>query len=128
MLEYFCTKNIMKRLSFIPAIVLIIALNLQAFASGHSPKSSAPAATFALTGVVTDKTSGEKLAGVTIRLNDTDQKIYSDSKGEFNLKGIAPGTYKVKVNFISYKEKEMSVKITLVKNDKLTIQLTPVEP
>ena len=113
---------------------LIIVLGLasvlvsSSFAAKKAPKTSAPSTQSSLSGVVFDKDSNEKLAGVTIQLTSTDQKIYSNSKGEFNLSGIEPGTYKVKVNCISYKDQEVTVKITKSENEKLKILLNPIMP
>jgi hypothetical protein len=109
-------------------IALITLIGNEAMASKKGPKTSASPALSSLSGIVVDKSSSEKLAGVMIQLTDSDQKIYTDSKGEFTLSGIEPGTYKVKVNCISYKDKEVSVKITQAENEKLKIVLHPIEP
>lgn len=118
----------MKIRSLSISIAMITLLCAQGYASKKDNKISSPSALSSLSGVVTDKKSNEKLAGVLIQFNSTDQKIYSDAKGEFKLEGIEPGTYKVKINCISYKEKEVSVRITKTPNEKLKIQLYPVEP
>jgi hypothetical protein len=91
-------------------------------------KQSASAGSSILTGVVLDKQTNEKLAGVAITLTDTDHKIYSDVNGEFSLSGLVPGDYTVKVNCISYKERAFSLKISGSKRENLRITLTPVEP
>jgi YbbR domain-containing protein len=113
-------------------IFLFIALSVLAvtdgLASGKGSKPSGPGNQLSLSGVVLDKNSSERLAGVTIKITSTDQKIYSDIKGEFTLEGIAPGTYKVKVNCISYKDKEITIKIMKSQQEKLEIYLNPIEP
>ena len=91
-------------------------------------KQSASAGTSILTGIVLDKQTNEKLAGVAITLTDTDHKVYSDVNGEFSLSGIVPGDYTVKVNCISYKERAFSLKISGAKKENLKITLTQVEP
>ena len=103
-------------------------IGIEGNAAKKGPKTPVPATQSSLSGVVFDKDSNEKLAGVMIQMTSTDQKIYSDSKGEFTLTGIEPGTYKVKINCISYKDKEVSVKITKSENEKLKILLNPIEP
>jgi hypothetical protein len=110
------------------AITLITFNGTDVFASKKGPRASSPATLSSLSGLVIDKSSNEKLAGVMIQLADTDLKIYTDSKGEFTLSGIEPGTYKVKVNCISYKDKDVSVKISQSENEKLKIVLNPIEP
>ena len=114
--------------AFLSFLILTCLVGYQGFASKKGNKSTGPATLSSLSGVVFDKSSNEKLAGVMIRLTDTDQKIYSDTKGEFSLEGITPGTYKVKVNCISYKDKEVTVTISRSSQQKLEIQLNPIEP
>ena len=91
-------------------------------------KQSASAGASILTGIVLDKQTNEKLAGVAITLADTDHKIYSDVNGEFTLSGLAPGDYTVKVNCISYKERTFTLKLSGAKRENVKITLTPVEP
>ncbi len=118
----------MKTKAFFILFALIALLNINGVASKKDNKSATPSTKLSLSGVILDKNSNEKLAGVMIQLTSTDQKIYSDSKGEFSLDGIEPGTYKVKINCISYKDKEVSVKVTRSQNEKLKIVLSPIEP
>lgn len=118
----------MKKKSLFIVLILTTIFGTIGFASKKGPKTSAPSTQSSISGVVLDKDSNEKLAGVTIQLASTDQKIYSNSNGEFNLKGIEPGTYKVKVNCISYKDKEVTVKITKAENEKMKILLNPIMP
>jgi hypothetical protein len=115
-----------KALIFLSACILLFSATTIAAKKG--PKPSGPATQSTLSGVVFDKDSNEKLAGVTIQLTETDQKIYSNAKGEFTLDGIAPGTYKVKINCISYNDKEMTVKVSKTQNEKLKVLLNPVTP
>ena len=118
----------MKHKALLLVAVIVTIISIEGIAAKKGPKTSAPATQSSLSGVVLDKDSNEKLAGVMIQLASTDQKIYSDSKGEFTLTGIEPGTYKVKINCISYKDKEVSIKITKSENEKLKILLNPIEP
>jgi hypothetical protein len=118
----------MKKKSLFIVLILTSIFGTISFAAKKGPKTNAPSTRSSISGVVLDKDSNEKLAGVTIQLTDSDQKIYSNSKGEFNLEGIEPGTYKVKVNCISYKDKEVTVKITKAENEKLKILLNPIMP
>ena len=118
----------MKSISLFFVIALITLFGAESIAAKKTPKTSGSAVNSSVSGVILDKDSNEKLAGVTIQLTSTDQKIYSNSKGEFNLSGIEPGTYKVKVNCISYKDQEVTVKITKSENEKLKILLNPIMP
>lgn len=120
-------KHMKKSLiSFAAVVILLTSMNT--FASEKNTKSSATSAKAAIAGVVSDKSSNEKLAGVMIQLIDSDIKVYSNSKGEFNLDGVEPGTYQVKVNCISYRDKVVTVKVPKGKKEKLSIQLNPIEP
>jgi uncharacterized membrane protein len=115
-----------KALIFVSSFILLFGVS--SIAAKKEPKLSGPATQSSLSGVILDKDSNEKLAGVTIQLTETDQKIYSNAKGEFTLEGIEPGTYKVKINCISYKDKEVTVKVAKTQNEKLKILLNPVTP
>ncbi len=118
----------MKRRTFLLAIALITFIGVHAMDSKKGTKTAGASVQSSLSGVVIDKSSNEKLAGVMIQLTETDQKIYTDSKGEFKLDGVEPGTYKVKINCISYKDKEVTVKITKSQTEKLKVVLNPIEP
>jgi len=112
------------------SIILFSLLLLSApciMASGKGQKSG-PSTQSTISGVIKDTDSNEKLAGVTVRFADSDKKIFTDSKGEFTLEGLAPGTYKLKINCISYKDKEISVKVSKSQEEKVTVQLNPIEP
>jgi hypothetical protein len=113
-------------LSVIIASLLLIT-GTRVLASGKGPKNNPPKQ-YAISGVILDTDSNEKLAGVTIRFADSDKKVYTDSNGGFTLDGLAPGTYKLKINCISYKDKEISVKVIKSQEEKLTVQLNPIEP
>lgn len=118
----------MKSKALLFILALFTLLNINGIAAKKGNKTMGPATQSSLSGVILDKNSNEKLAGVTIQLTSSNQKIYSDSKGQFNLEGIAPGTYKVKINCISYKDQEVSVTIAKSQNEKLKILLNPIEP
>jgi hypothetical protein len=117
----------MKKNLISAVIVLFLLAGMSTFASDENTKS-APTAKAAIAGVVSDKSSNEKLAGVMIQLVDSDMKVYSNAKGEFNLDGIEPGTYQVRVNCISYRDKTFTVKVPKGKKEKLSVQLNPIEP
>lgn len=118
----------MKNRAIILAIAVTSLLSLNVSATKKSSGLSNASARMSVSGVVIDKSTNEKLAGVMIRMTDDDQKIYSNSKGEFTLDGIAPGTYKVKINCISYKDKEVTMKVSGSRKDKVRIMLDPVKP
>jgi hypothetical protein len=117
----------MKRTAFI-LIILAGFFTINATASKKTPKSAAPKVRSAISGVLLDKTTKEALAGVAIRLSADSKLIYSDSNGEFTMPDLEPGTYKMKINCISYTDKEVTVKVSRTPADKVKILLSPIEP
>lgn len=104
-------------------IVLIMPANI--FAKNPvSPASSSNA----LSGVITDKVTQEHLSGVYLYFNEIGKGVYSGADGNFNLEGIEPGNYNVTVKYISYHEKQVSVKVKKSKKNHKSIQLDPVQP
>lgn len=55
-----------------------------------------------LTGTVTDKESGETIAGAFVMLKDTSVGAASSVKGEYTLPDIPPGIYSVVSRMIGY--------------------------
>ena len=55
-----------------------------------------------LSGKISDKLTGESLAGVEIQLMDTELKTYSDFDGNFTFENVGPGAHALKIDFISY--------------------------
>jgi len=71
---------------------------------GNIPEASKSSALLIeLTGSVVDLTSGEALAGVEIKIEGTDQKVYTDFDGNFKFESIKPGKYNLVASYISYK-------------------------
>jgi hypothetical protein len=68
-----------------------------------SEASKASASMIEITGSVVDLTSGEALVGVEIKIEGTDQKVYSDFDGNFKFEDIKPGKYNLVASYISYK-------------------------
>jgi hypothetical protein len=95
-------------LFFISVALVISATAADKGASKNSvavPASvSAAAVTTVVSGKITDKLSGEALAGVEVQLLDTNLKAYTDFDGNFEFKNVTPGAHAVKVGLISYQE------------------------
>lgn len=74
----------MKKLLLV--FVFIVAVAATALAgNGDNNNTSSSNATKILCGKVTDKQTGEILAGVKIKIKDTNNFCYSDLKGNFTL-------------------------------------------
>jgi hypothetical protein len=56
---------------------------------------------FSVSGTVVDKETGEALAGVLVKVDETGTSVYSDFDGNFELT-VIPGTYTISTNMISY--------------------------
>lgn len=78
--------------------------------------------TINLTGKVIDLISGEVLAGVEIKLEGTDVKVYSDFDGNFEISNIKPGEYNIIASFISY-QKSLVEKFNADGNNSADIKL-----
>ena len=89
------------------AIIFFLAATT-AFATGDKDKtkkkdkSSEKTEMISLTGTVVDKETGEALAGVLIKIEETETSVYTDFEGNFELV-ITPGSYNVTTTMISYK-------------------------
>lgn len=56
-------------------------------------------------GKVIDQKTGEELIGVSIQIEGTVQGGATDFEGKFLINNVAPGTYNLILNYISYKKK-----------------------
>ncbi|MBC3540940.1 TonB-dependent receptor domain-containing protein [Rufibacter sediminis] len=56
-------------------------------------------------------TTGEALAGVSVVLKNSTIGTYTDAKGQFNLSGIAPGSYVITISYLGYETQEQSIQL-----------------
>jgi outer membrane receptor for ferrienterochelin and colicin len=61
-----------------------------------------------LYGKVTDKDTGEELAGANVYIKGTTQGVSTNLDGNFELRNLAPGTYTIVCSYISYKTIEFA--------------------
>lgn len=96
-----------------------------AFLAG-APISVFAQSTGTVTGTVKSATTQEALVGATIRVEATKLGGYTNSKGEFTVKGIPPKSYTVTVTSVGYKPKSLfNTVITSGNVVNLTIELEP---
>lgn len=60
-----------------------------------------------ISGIVTDRKSGEPLIGCTVLLKNTQNGTYCDIDGNFTLNNIKPGET-LQVSYVGYKQKEIT--------------------
>lgn len=89
------------------AFIIIVFLSGNISFAGNDNEAAAPVVKTTLQGKVTDLKTSEELAGVTIQVEGTNVKAYSDIEGNFKIEGIEPGTYTLTVSYISYQEKQI---------------------
>lgn len=78
-----------------------------------------------LFGTITDDSSGERLPGVTLLLEETMWVTTTDIEGRFNIPNIEPGIYFLQANIIGYKTYKLKVKISRGQETQLDFHLHP---
>ncbi len=116
----------MRRLMIIAIIGIVLVINNNVFATGDAPVVSASAKA-TITGKVIDNLTGESLVGVTVTVEGTNIKAYSDLDGNFALDGVDPGNYNLILSLISYKNSLVeNVKINPGQKEVIDIKLNSV--
>lgn len=115
-----------KSMRFISLLALVAAF--QFVFAGENMSEPKAASHAVLSGVVLDLATGEGLAGATVMIEGTQTKAFTDMTGNFSINGLNPGTYDIKVNYISYEETKLErvnldekpdpIEIKLVNNGK----------
>ncbi|MDY6800370.1 MAG: carboxypeptidase-like regulatory domain-containing protein [Bacteroidota bacterium] len=77
----------------------------------NAKKSESAVMTTTISGKVFDKITGESLAGVKVSVDGTENTVYSDFDGYFEISNIKPGNHKITASYISYKEREESINV-----------------
>ena len=124
MCSYICTSiNKKKNMKKSFATVLVwLALAGFTFATEKENPTSAEMTT-SVTGTVIDKTSGEVLAGVAVKVVGTDLVVYSDLDGNFQINNLKPGKYQIESDMISYKKNNEIINLELKKDNKIEVEL-----
>ena len=77
-----------------------------------------------LTGIVTDKSTGDPLPGVNIIIDDTPYGTASSNDGRFNIINVPPSMYSVSVMMIGYKTvKVNNVRVSINRTVTLDIKM-----
>ncbi|MGC9373918.1 MAG: carboxypeptidase-like regulatory domain-containing protein [Bacteroidales bacterium] len=89
-------------------------------------KSESAVTTTSISGKVLDKISGEALAGVKVSINGTENTVYSDFDGNFEISNIKPGNHKITASYISYKVKEENINVDIEKPNNVQLAIENV--
>jgi len=111
----------MKKISLIiAAFTLSFALSA-AYAGSENPPAKPNCN---ISGKVVDLESGETLAGVSVCVEGTDIKAYTDLDGNFSIEGVKPGNYNLVFSMISYKNSLVeNMEVSRDKGQNLEIKL-----
>jgi len=109
----------MKAINFL----LVILFSMSVVVAGNIKDSEKNKKETLINGKVTDRLTGENLAGVKITIQNTDVVSYTDFDGNFNLQIPAGAEGTVLVSYISYE----TLKIELTDfTEKSRIEILPV--
>jgi hypothetical protein len=116
----------MKKITLMCLAVLFISGTANS-AINHAEKASEAVATVSISGQVLDHLTGEALAGVKVKVDETETISYTDFEGNFTINGLRPASYTVLVSMISYEEASLPVQADLSENiDFLKVKLEQV--
>lgn len=104
---------------FMAALLILCTPSLSVFAQQ----------TATISGVVTDATNGEALAGATVILTIAGQTGIvggdaADVDGSYSIQNLAPGSYTLTVRYVGYNESQNSVTLTAGQSTTLNIELS----
>jgi hypothetical protein len=103
-------------------IVLAVAV-LNVYATDVKSKTSK---TTCVSGKVTDKITGEALAGVKIQIAGYNKTVYTDFEGNFKLDFSGEGNQTIKASYISYEENIITnLNVETNSGNNLMMTLTP---
>ncbi|HEY0175050.1 MAG TPA: TonB-dependent receptor [Pedobacter sp.] len=95
-------------------LLLLVIICATSFAQG----------TGKISGMVTDKKTGETLIGVTVKLKGSTKGMATDVDGKYSITGLASGKYIVVFQYIGYTGKEISeVEVNPARNTILNVIL-----
>lgn len=94
--------------------ILLLILSFSAFVH---------ASTGVLSGTVTDEETGEPLPGVNVILVNTPFGTSTDQDGFFEIKGLQPASYTIRLSYIGYRTIEKTVKVSEGETTSLSFSL-----
>ncbi|HEX8273208.1 MAG TPA: carboxypeptidase-like regulatory domain-containing protein [Longimicrobiaceae bacterium] len=88
------------------ALAAALAAAVPAFAQGARESSPVP-----LSGQVTDRGTGQPLAGAYVELAGTRLEALTDDNGRFSFKRVRPGEHTLSVSLLGYADQERTVQV-----------------
>ncbi len=76
-----------------------------------------------ISGVVTDRKTGESLPGANVALQGTQQGAAADANGHYEIRDVAPGTYTLVARFIGYQPARKLITVKAGKNIEVSFKL-----
>jgi TonB-dependent receptor len=77
-----------------------------------------------LKGVVTDSLTHDKLIGASVVLVGTSQGVATNLDGEYKIPNVSEGTYNIKVSYIGYETKTISISFKSSGTREILVELT----
>jgi len=117
-LKTMATKRSEKKMSnrIVNAISLVLLSTL--FAAG-----SAMAQTGSISGVVSERSSGDPLPGANLLISELEFGASTDADGQYTIDNIPAGTYSIRVNFVGFSQLEQTFEIQDGENKELNFSL-----
>jgi hypothetical protein len=101
-------------------VILSFLVLSTSYATGTGKKDKSKSvdtnAPVSISGTVTDRNTGEALAGVLIKIGESGTSVYSDFEGNFEVM-VTPGDYVLSSSLISYEPAELKVKTNQPENN-----------
>jgi len=110
------------------SLILLITVFCTCFA-GNNPKpvTTESSGIAIVSGIVTDKITGEPLPGVLVTIRNVGMKVYTDLDGKFELHTLPAGSYSFSASYVSYTESPVKeIRLSAGQLTQISIQLSPV--
>ena len=115
----------MKKLFIISSMCLLCTINGNLlFASDNDINNDLNLVS--LSGQVVDNGTGETLAGVLVKIDESGKKIYTDFEGKFEIPDLLPGRYSISTSLISYESGELNLDLNGEEREPVKIKLSQV--
>jgi uncharacterized surface anchored protein len=112
---------------FLASTVSFLFFLTGSFVYATGPANDKETKLVSFSGMITDSQTGESLAGVLVKIEDTGKVAYTDFDGKFEIADLFPGKYYISTSMISYQSNEIDIEINGEETDVIEIGLNHVE-